>query len=129
MKTVLIDTNVILRLLIGDIPEQLTKAKQIFKAVEEKSAVGLVSLLVVNELIWILETFYEKPKKEYLPLLKKLFSLKNLKIIEIKKRNLLMIFQQMEKTNLDFTDIYLWWLTCDRKIKLSSFDKKLFKIC
>jgi len=129
MKKVLLDTNVILRLLIGDVPEQLSEAKQLFKEVESGLTTGLISILVINELVWILENFYQKSRKDYLPLLQKLFSLKNLKILEIKKKDLLVIFKQMAETNLDFTDVYLWWLAQERKIKISSFDKKLLKIC
>jgi predicted nucleic acid-binding protein len=128
MKQILIDTNITLRLLIGDVPDQLTKAKLIFADIENAKIVGLISILVVNELIWILEYFYNKPRNEYLPLLSKLFSLKNIKTLEIKKPLLFQIFNKMEKYKLDFTDIYLWFLSQEKAIKISTFDKKLLKL-
>lgn len=123
----LIDTNLILRLLLGDIPSQLAKSKKLFKRIEEKKAVGLVSILVINELIWILEHFYKKKRAEFIPPILKLVSLPTIKILEIRKNGLILILKEMEKTTLDLTDLYLSFLTQKTKRKIASFDKKLLK--
>lgn len=127
MKKLFIDTNVILRFLLGDIPSQLEKSKKLFKKIEEKKVTGLISLLVVNELIWILEHFYNKKRQEFVPLILRLISLKNIKILEVKKKDLISILKKMTKTNFDFTDLYLLYLGNKLQHKIASFDKKLLK--
>ncbi|MBL7078175.1 PIN domain-containing protein [Candidatus Shapirobacteria bacterium] len=124
-NTILIDTNLILRLLIGDIPIQLKKSQQLFKKIENKKITGLISILVINELIWILEKFYHQKKSEYIPLILRLISLKNTKILEIKKQELIQILRKMKDANLDFTDLYLLFSSQKLKNKIASFDKKL----
>lgn len=126
-KAVLIDTNIILRLLIGDVLPQLEKSRKIFQKIEEKKASGSVSILVINELIWILEHFYEKKRQDFIPQILKLISLKNIKILEIKKKELILILRKFEKTSFDFTDLYLFYFAEKLNSQLISFDKKLLK--
>lgn len=126
-KVCLIDTNIILRFLIGDIPSQLEKSKKLFKEIEAKKSVGIVSLLVVNELIWIFEHFYEKKRDNFIPQILKLISLKNIKILETKKKELILILRKFEKTSFDFIDLYLSYFAEKLKFQLVSFDKKLLK--
>ncbi|MCJ7740986.1 PIN domain-containing protein [Candidatus Microgenomates bacterium] len=124
-KTVLIDTNYILRLLIGDIPAQLEEARKLFKQIEEKKAIGLLSILVVNELIWILEHFYEQKRDKYIPSILKLISIKNIKLLEVKKQQLVEILEEMTTSNLDYTDLYLLHLKKNLDWQIASFDKKV----
>ena len=126
MKTVLIDTNIILRYFLADIHRQFKKAKEAIERIENGKSKGELSLLVINELIWILENFYELDRKVYLPQLLKLLALKNLKIIEIKKSLLTATLQKMQKHSLDFTDLYL--AEIKKSKDLLTFDKKLKKI-
>lgn len=127
MKKILIDTNFILRFLISDVPSQLESSRKFFKKIEEKKVFGLISILVINELIWILENFYNKRRTEFIPQILKLISLKNIKILEIKKEELILILNEMEKINLDFTDLYLRFFNKKFQYKIASFDKKLLK--
>jgi len=126
-KQFLIDTNFILRLLIGDVPTQLERSRKLFKKIEEKEAVGLISILVINELIWILEHFYHQKRQDFIPLVLKLLSLKNIKMLEIKKKELISVLEKMEKTNFDFTDLYLLYFGEKLQYRVASFDRKLLK--
>jgi len=126
-QSVLIDTNFILRLLLKDIPSQFKKSKQLFKKIEDNRFIGLVSILVINELIWILENFYEKKRKDFIPQVLKVLSLKRIKVLEIKKKELIFILEKMIEKNLDFTDMYLLYFGRELKHDVASFDKKLVK--
>lgn len=128
MKKVLIDTNLILRFLLGDIPLQAKKAKKLFITIEKEKTEGIISLLVINELIWILEHFYQQKRQNYLPHIIQFLSLKKIKILEVKKIFLMKILQEMKGANLDFTDLYLAFLTKEKNYSLRSFDKKLLLI-
>lgn len=122
-KNIVIDTNVFIRYLVKDNEEQFQFAKKIFKEIESKKTKAFVSILVINEIIWVLENYYEIKREDYLPKLITLFSLKNFQIIEIAKKKLIEIFEMMLKKNIDFTDIYL--LNSFSKEKIVSFDKDL----
>jgi predicted nucleic-acid-binding protein len=59
-----VDTNVLVRFLVGDDIQQAKKVYRIFKKAESEKESFLVPLLVVLELLWVLESVYEIPKSE-----------------------------------------------------------------
>lgn len=126
-RVVLIDTNTILRLLIADIPDQLAKSKEIFGDIESGKSTGLVSILVINEFLWVLEKFYEKSKKESVESVLKILSLKSIRVPEINKKKLMFVLTKNIENSLDFTDIYLILTAKKTKTEIVSFDKKLLK--
>lgn len=126
MKELIIDTNVFIRFLIKDLPDQFKKAQEVFERIEKGEIKGLVSVLVINETVWVLENYYELKRKIYIPQLLKLLLIRQIKIIEIKKDLIIRILQKMEKQKFDFTDFYLAQIAKDKKI--FSFDKDFQKI-
>lgn len=126
MKKYILDTNIVIRYLVSDNPLQYEKAKNIFIDIENEKCVGYISILVVDELIWVMEQYYEFKRSEYIPKLCQIFALNNVKIIEIKKDNILRIFQKMKKTSIDFTDYYL--ATLATQTPILSFDKDFEKM-
>lgn len=126
MKEIIIDTNVFVRFLIKDVLSQFGKAQKVFEKIEKGEIKGLVSILVVNEVVWVLENFYELKREIYIPQLLQLLLLKHLKIIETKKSLIINTLQRMEKQKFDFTDLYLSQIADARKV--FSFDKDLQKI-
>lgn len=125
MREVLIDTNLILRFLLADIPSQTQKSQRLFEAIEKGQKKGFLSILVINELIWILENFYKQKRENYLPEILKLLSLRKIKILEAKKQLLVEVLEAMKKSNLDFTDLYLTAIKKEKDYELKTFDKKL----
>ncbi len=123
MKKVFIDSNIVIRLFVKDQEGQLLIAKQVIQDVEEQKLQGILSILVINEIIWILEHYYELRRKDYIPSLLKLLSMKNIKIYEVKKEITIHTLQMMLKRNIDFTDLYLLEITHGQKI--ASFDKDI----
>ena len=59
-----IDTNILVRFLVGDDELQARKAYRIFKEAESQRSELFVPLLVVLELIWVLESVYEIERGE-----------------------------------------------------------------
>jgi len=125
-KEVILDSNIFIRFFIKDIKDQFEKATDIFNQIEEDKIKGFISILVVNEVIWILENFYELKKAIYLPQLIKILSLRNIKVMEVKKKILLSILERMRLTSYDFTDIYLFAIKEYKEIL--SFDRDFVKI-
>lgn len=126
MKEIIIDTNVFVRFLIKDVRSQSEKARKLFEKIEKGEIKGLISILVINEIVWVLENFYEIKREIYIPQLLKLLLLKHLKIIETKKSLIIKTLQRMEKQKFDFADLYLSQIADTKKI--FSFDKDFQKI-
>lgn len=124
-KHCLIDTNFILRFLLNDVPSQFKAAEKVFKQIEDKKTIGFISILVINELIWIFQHFYKKKRQEFIPQILKLLSLKNIKVLEIKKAELISLLQASLEKNLDYTDLYLLWLSKKSGQSIQSFDRQL----
>lgn len=59
-----IDTNILIRFLVGDDPDQAAMVYHMFKKVESEKKELLVPLLVLLEVIWVLESVYEIERKE-----------------------------------------------------------------
>lgn len=121
-----IDSNVFIRFLTRDIKGLYLKASRLIKEVEESKAVGIVSILVINEVLWILENYYSLKREVFINELVKILSLKNIKILEIKKQILFSILETMIRTKIDFTDYYLAEVA--GKNKIVSFDKDIKKM-
>lgn len=59
-----LDTNVLVRFLVNDDPVQGEKVRRLFQTAGEKGETFHVSLLVVQELIWVLDSVYECSRQE-----------------------------------------------------------------
>ncbi len=125
MRDIVLDTNIFIRYFTQDVVSQYKIARQIFENIEGNNVRGLISILVVNEIIWIMDRHYQIDRIVYLPKLIRLLLLEHAEIIEIDKNLLIKILQVMQKTNLDFTDLYLLYTT--DKTKIYSFDKDFKK--
>ncbi len=123
MNQKIIDTNIFLRHLLQDIPDQSKIATNTLGEIEEGKITGLVSILVINELIWILEKYYTLKRSVYIPKLTKLLHLDRLKVIEAKKELIKEILEEMRNKKIDFTDAYLKKISGENQIL--SFDKDL----
>ena len=59
-----IDTNILVRFLVGDDEIQAQKVYELFKKIESENRSLFVPLPVVLELIWVLESAYEISREE-----------------------------------------------------------------
>lgn len=129
MTSHILDTNTILRFLLGDIPKQFEIASNLFKRIESKKIKGLISILVINETLWALEKYYEKSKQQSVEALKKILSFKKIEILEIGKSEVIEIIKNCLILNIDFTDAYLLWIKSKENCEISTFDKKILNAC
>lgn len=74
-----IDTNILIRFLIGDDELQAKKVYKIFKKAESEKNELFVPLLVMLELIWVLESVYEIPRTDILEVISELILMPILK--------------------------------------------------
>lgn len=126
MNDLFLDSNIFLRHFLQDIPSQSPKATAIISEIEKGEKVGHVSILVVNEVLWILKRFYHVQRKDYISQIVKILHINNMKVVEIKKEILLKILEKMKKREIDFIDVYLSEIAGSKTIV--SFDKNFQKM-
>lgn len=121
MKARIIDTNIILRFLIGDVPEQLEKSKKLIERIEKREEKVYLPLLCAFEVVFTLEKFYQIPRAEIEEKLSILFSLKG---IQIPSKNIfLKALKLYKETNISFADAFVINLMKDSGIdEIYSFD-------
>lgn len=126
MKEVILDTNVFLRYFLKDIASQYEIAKNLIKDIEKEKIKAFVSILIINEIMWIMKKYYKIKLSLFIPRLLQILLLKNIEVIEIDKNKLLMILQALLTTKFDFTDLYLFHIQTGKQI--IPFDKDFKKI-
>jgi len=67
-----IDTNIFIRFLTNDIPEKADACEQLFREVVEKNENYFTTEMVIAEIIWVLESYYELSKKEVQEMVEKI---------------------------------------------------------
>ena len=118
----LIDTNVILRFLLNDVAEQAEKARKLFEAVEAGVEKVYLTDLVLSECIWVLEKFYEVPRKEIKEAIKSVIMFQGVNT-QSSKSLLLEALDLWEGKQVDWTDALLS-VFCQREERaIISFDK------
>jgi len=128
-KIHLIDTNVILRLLVGDDSTQEKLAKDFFKQLESAANRSIISIQVISEVIWIADRYYELEKTQFIPQIRRLIASPKIEILEMNKPILLELLHEYMTSKLDFTDLYLAFSCRIGEFGLVTFDKKLAKRC
>ena len=98
----LLDTNVIIRFLIGDHKEHLAKSIEIFKQIERAKLQVFIVDGVLMEVFFVLTKFYKLPKGEVIDDLKKILALNG--VVNANKPVLFETLHLLEKRNIDFVD-------------------------
>ncbi|GJL65803.1 MAG: hypothetical protein NPIRA05_07740 [Nitrospirales bacterium] len=120
----LIDTNVLLRYLIGDNPPHAEKATFLLERVEEGSQEIEIPPVIVAEMIWTLEKFYEVPRNTIAQKIITIFCFKGVRGPE--KNIILTALRSYASTKIDFVDCYLASRANEQNLLVYTFDKKDF---
>lgn len=94
-------TNVIVRHLTGDPPAQARRATALLRARHEL----LLTDLVLAELVYVLESYYERPRNEIAALARSLLALRTIVVVD--DLLLLRAVEVYEDQRLDFAEAYL----------------------
>ncbi len=121
----LIDTNIILRYLVGDSKELHEKAIGIFKKAETGELKLLVKVVVVAETCFVLESFYKKSLDEIATSMEVFLSQKWLKVED--RKGLLGMWTNY-RNKLHFVDSYLLSSSKENNYKILTFDKEIEKL-
>ena len=126
MKKVFFDTNFLLRFYLADIPDQALKAKRMVEAAPKGALLLVTDLIVICELVWVMDSFYELQKNEIQVKMTNLYQTPGVSIIngEILPEALSIYVEK----NIDFTDAVIGVIAARNHFEyLASFDKKHMK--
>ena len=122
-----LDTNIFIRFLTDDVPEKADACEEIFKKAVEKQETLFTTDLVIAEIVWVLESFYELPKDEIQDKVEKILNTPNL-ICPHKDLILSALIVYSEK-NIDYIDAYNALILKEHGIgELYSYDKHYDRI-
>jgi predicted nucleic acid-binding protein len=117
----LIDTNVIVRFLTGDTGDKYENLCPFFESLEHGKIRVELKLIVMFQVIFVLESFYEVPKNEIVDAILSMIAFKGITIKE--KKIVRRALQLWKSKNLEMVDCYL--LAClerDAQNILYSYD-------
>ena len=119
------DTNLFLRFLTNDIPEQADLVERLLQQAAQGELILVTNAMVLAEIVWTLESFYrlEKPDVQA-----KILAILNTPGLEVAESDLLLqaILWYAEK-NVDFIDAYnAAWMRARKIDIVSTFDRKHF---
>lgn len=120
----ILDTNVLLRFLVGDNPGQKERAEKWFAEAETGKRKIIVVSLIVAETIFVLESFYKKSRADIVNALEIFLSQRWL---QVEEREVLLTALSFYKQGAHFVDSYLRSLSQTRHASILSFDRGLKK--
>jgi predicted nucleic acid-binding protein len=99
--TAFVDTNVLVRHLTGDPPEQAVRATSYLRGADEL----LLPDLIVAEVAYVLESFYEAPRAQVAETLRAILAFPSIGVVDVEL--LLRAVEVYDVHRLDFADAYL----------------------
>jgi predicted nucleic-acid-binding protein len=124
-KVYLIDTNVILRYLLGDHKSFSPKAKAFMELISQGTKKAEIPSVVIVECVYVMEKFYKIPRNEIVDTLTKIFNFSG--IVNPDKSEILEALLKYAITNTDIVDCMLAAQSSPEKV-IISFDKNFVKL-
>lgn len=121
MKKLIADTNIFLRFLQNDVPSQANEAEKYFELAAKGEIEIQVFSIVIFEIVFGLEKFYGKTKKEAAELVKKVVAAPYLKVED--KEVFIEALRKYQKFNASLVDIFLFYKAEAAGGTILSFDK------
>lgn len=125
MASLFVDTNVFLRFLTNDDPVKAKRAEILFRDALRGKVKLATSLLVIAEIIWTLESFYNLEKSDIAGKVEKILNTPNLYCPEAPL--LYMALDFYTHANIDFVDAYNAFHMKDQGLaEILTYDRKHF---
>jgi predicted nucleic acid-binding protein len=118
-----VDTNILVRHLTGDPPDQAARATKFLAAVDEL----LLTDLIVAEVVYVLESFYEVGRRQVAELMRAIISFPPVVVLD--SVMLLRALEVYETDRLDFAEAYLVAQAERSGVgEVASFDKAIDRV-
>lgn len=121
-----VDTNILVRFLVGDDEQQAKTVYNIFKMAELSKRELFVPMLVILELIWVLESAYEVSRED---ILDSISELQLMPILKFQQPSAMQLFIRSAQGNkFDLSDLLIASCAKDQGCEtVLTFDKKASK--
>ncbi len=118
-----LDTNIIVRFLVADDKIQTEQVFKIFKISEKDKKPLFISLLVILETLWVLESVYNISRLNIIEAIKNMIRLPFLKFEQL--NTLQQFIRNSEKYDYDLSDLLIAHVAASNKCQsVLTFDKK-----
>ena len=123
-----IDSNIFLRVFVKENEKFFRDCFDLFKKVEEKKVKAITSVLVLAEIDWVLEGFYQFSKERAIEALESILKLKGLKFVD--SFNFSSFLHCYSKSRVKFVDALIASerIFDKEKIVIISYDKDFDKL-
>ena len=122
----LLDTNMVLRYLLNDVPEQFAVAKQVFDELRTSERTAILLESVLAECVYVLKLHYKVPKDELTEMLDNVLRYPG--IVNTDKPSLREALKLYAANNIDFVDCMLVAKARIGDLELIKFDQGLKKL-
>jgi len=126
-KRQLLDTNVIVRHLVQDNPQQSKIASDLFAQCDQGHVILVILPSVLAETVFVLESFYNHPRADIAATLSSLFNSPGIKVDDSAIQ--LNAIDWYQRTSLHFVDCVLAATSHAEEVEVSTFDRDLKKVC
>lgn len=126
MKTVIVDTNIVLRYFLRDEPKLYEEALGIFRAAEAGEYTIYFDELVVAEVVWVMTSYYKRDKYKVTDALIELVSQEFVE--NVRKSAVLRALQAYQEYSLSYIDCWLLIVAEEGGFSLETQDKKLLRV-
>jgi len=99
-----VDTNVFLRFMLNDDPEKADACEMLFRRAVNGEESLFTTEMVVAEIVWVLESYYELTKNDVREKLEKILNTQNLDCPN--KEIIINSLAAYEEKNIDYIDAY-----------------------
>jgi predicted nucleic-acid-binding protein len=125
LRRIVIDTNLLVRYLTGDEPQKAKAVDNLLSKAERGELKILIPSIVIAELVWVLESFYQMNSLEITELIEAVL---NTPGIEVTEKSIIASTLKLYRTkNIDFIDAWIIEFAKDRGVKtIYTFDRKHF---
>jgi len=123
---IFVDTNVFLRFFVRDVESFCHKAKDLFEKAESGQVKLETSDMVIAEIVWVLESYYDFSRSEIKEVIETILETKNLKVANHSRVKEAVDLYSIGK--MDFIDAYnIAYMKSKDFKKVATFDVKHFK--
>lgn len=125
-KKVVIDTNLLVHYLTEDDPQKATAVEVLLSRAGRGELKILIPSVVIAELVWVLESFYQMETKEISELVEAVLNTPGIEVTE--KSVLISAIRLYREKGMDFVDAWITEFAKDKRIKMIyTFDRRHFK--
>ena len=124
-KRRLVDTNLIIRYLVQDHEKHAAAAGRLFDACDRGEVVLVVLPVVLAECVFVLESFYEKPRNETADVLSRLITSPGVEIVDLAIHG--DALQRYARTKIHFVDCVIAATSAAGQMPVATFDRDFRK--